>query len=210
MKTPDESMLGKTTCAKCQEEIAAGDYRVVLMAVEMRPEDFGENLPAGRGISLYQSFCDVCLAHMETLELHNVWKDLSDDGADPSAGPRNEDVGYRAVSLPGLAEKRARAAEEEGGKSETSAEAIEAELNSTNTPSRPEPELATEGNLRERMYSFLQTPAAKQMPKQVRIVAGKWSSGETQGQIATAIGVNQSSVSRLLDQAKRYLYPKAS
>jgi len=210
METPGDGMLGKTTCAKCHRGIDAGDYRVVLMAVEMKPEDFCENVPAGRGISFHQSFCSMCLADMETLEMHNIWKDISDGAADPSAGPKNQDASYRAVSLPGLAEKRARAAEDEGGNSEAGAEDIEAQLNSTSTPSRPAPELATEGDLRERMYSFLQTPAAKKMPKQVRIVARKWSSGETQGQIGTAIGVNQSSVSRLLDQAKRYLYPKAS
>jgi hypothetical protein len=80
--------MGKTSCAQCDGTIDAGDYRVVVMAVEMKPHYAG----GGRGVSTALSFCDACVSEMPTFELTNWLKLRSDAAAEPSAGPATEDV----------------------------------------------------------------------------------------------------------------------
>jgi len=56
--------MGKTSCARCDDTIQAGEYRVVVMVAEMKPPDFEESYVPGRGFSEAKSFCDTCVAEM--------------------------------------------------------------------------------------------------------------------------------------------------
>jgi hypothetical protein len=206
-KTQDgeDIRFGQTSCYKCGDSITQGEYRVVVMIAEMEPGD-GLSRTAGRGISSVYNYCDTCVAEITQFELPNPYRMISDLLAEPSAGPASEDVAWRTQSLQGMATQLSE--REQGGEADDvrSAQEIEAALNSTLTGETPVPEPPSEDDLRERMRLFRQTPDGRKMPKQLRIIADKWSSGETQSQIAEAMGVNQSTVSRRLDDAKTWLY----
>src|SRR5882757_2654644 len=89
-------LLPKTECANCGDVIEAGEYRVVVMAVEMKPEDDdGVEVPAGRGESNTGNYCDRCAADLPEFVMRNIWKDISDARAEPSAGPQSEDAYFR-------------------------------------------------------------------------------------------------------------------
>ena len=202
----------ETECYLCGDKIEGGEYRVFVVAVEYKPEDFNVDAPlgdpAGPGTIISASLCDVCCGKTAELPIKNPWYFEREAWADPSAGPASEDISYHAVSLHGEAERQAAAGKQKHGErgGALSAENIEAALNSTLTRTTPQAEPPTEDDLRDRMSAFLQLPEARKMPRHLRTVAGKWAAGETQAQIAKAVAANQSSVSRWLDEAKAWLY----
>jgi len=203
-------LMGATKCAKCKDKIGVGEYRVVVMLSEMDPKDYDEGSAAGTIAGAF-SFCDTCIAEMPTIEIGNPWKLRSDSLANPSAGPGSEDFSWRAKSSQGIAadkvERSEGAAGDEGGDEGTGAD-FEANLNSTDTSDTSWLESASEDDLRDRMSAFLETPESRKMGKTMRTIANKWASGETQNQIATAVGVNQGTVSRWIAEAKTWLYKK--
>jgi hypothetical protein len=206
-KTQDGEAIGfgQTSCYKCGDSIAQGEYRVAVAIAEMEPGD-GCSRTAGRGISSVYNYCDECVAKMSHFEFPNPYRVICDLLAEPSAGPASEDISWRAQSLSGMAAYLKE--HEQSGEADDarSAQEIEDALNSTLTRDAPVPEPPSEDDLRERMRLLLQKREGPRMPKQIRVIAGKWAAGETQTQIAKAMGVNQSTVSRLLDEAKAWLY----
>ena len=91
-----QDFYSETACANCGDVIEAGEYRVVVMAVEMKPENLDDDTPAGRGESDTQHYCDRCAVTLDKFVIENRWKELSDDLAQASAGPASEDAHFRA------------------------------------------------------------------------------------------------------------------
>ncbi len=191
--------FAKTSCTKCGDVIDADEHRLVLMAVEMNPEQYEPDyVPAGPGHSETWAFCDVCLAEMKTLDVPNIWHLARREFADASAGPRSEDASTRWTSLPGIAEKLARNSDDE----ESSAQDIEDTiLTSNEKPTRPEP--PSQDDLRLRMERFLGSPESRKMTADIRKVAELWCHGAKQREISEELGIDQATVSRRLGEAKQ-------
>lgn len=110
MQNPSpRELLGTTSCAECNEKIAAGEYRVVLMAVEMKPEEYDGDKRRCNLVEFLQCLLsrdgDICSAH--------VWHRICESAARPSAGPQSEDASSRWTSHRGMAEARARRSDDE-------------------------------------------------------------------------------------------------
>jgi Helix-turn-helix domain len=203
--TPADQM-GKTSCARCNETIHAGQYRVVLSRVEMKPPDIDRGIPLGRGLSFYESYCDSCVAEIPLFEVMNPWKMLSDNAARPSAGPATEDAAFRSVSVQEIAEKFA---DDGPGDGEALDEAdIQANVLSSDAPTWPLPELAGEAAQRARLLTFLNAPASRGMRSDMRAAAKMWVEGASQSEVARKLGRDQSTVSRMIAGARKMAYAR--
>jgi hypothetical protein len=206
--------MAKTSCSRCDGTIQAGGNRVFLMAVEMGSD--------GRGRSFSGSYCDSCIAEMPALELPNWWRLQMDAGATPSAGPAEEDVHgtfrkngeailgrhrlRRATSVQEIAQEKAASTDGQGDGDATNEADLEANVLSTDRPSRPGPEPAGEAAQRARLMTFLNNPKSRGMRSDMRAVARMWAEGASQSEVARKHGKDQSTVSRMIAGARKLAY----
>jgi DNA-binding CsgD family transcriptional regulator len=209
-QTLGEDQLERTTCALCNEAIHAGEYRVVLLAVEIghRNSGGGNGYVSGRGRSFSSSYCDVCVAEMPHFEFLNWWKLRSDADATPSAGPATEDAAFRSVSVQGIAEKASADMDGTGDGDSLGEADIQANVLSSESPTRPGPELAGEAAQRARLASFLKAPTSRGMRSDMRTAAKMWVEGASQNEVARKLGKDQSTVSRMIAGARKMAYAR--
>ena len=206
-----QDFYSETACANCGGVIEAGEYRVLVTAVELKPEGFDEDgveVPASRGESTTQYYCDCCVATLPRLVpngIENPWKELSDDLAQASAGPSTEDASKRFVHETDAANAIAAKSRRLGRP--ISAGQAEALLYSTSSPDRPGREQPPDKtDQQERLREFLKSPGSRKMLPQMRRAATMCAEGASQSEIARKLGVDQSTVSRMVKGAMQMAF----
>jgi len=214
--------MDKTQCSTCGSEITEEDERTLVLIVELSPEDSddeGRTIPAGRRTSTTATYCDICKGKEPYFKINNPWYLLQSGRADPSSGPASEDASYRSVQDKSLAARLTPEGNEHDG-DESLADTKDAiytavpisnprsKFHKISNPSPQAPsKIDVELRQKETLREFLGSPQSRGMRPQIRDAAKRWIAGGTQAEIAQAMGIDQSSVSRYikiaLDLAKK-------
>ena len=83
---------------------------------------------------------------------------------------------------------------------------LEANLLTTNSPSRPAPESTGEASQRAHLLQFLNDPRAMAMRSDMREVARMWAEGASLNELARKLGKDQSTISRIIQGARKMSY----
>jgi DNA-binding CsgD family transcriptional regulator len=213
----------ETICARCQKKIRRGDPRCVVMFAELgigpgHPaysksaveddrlfyhscDEFDHEREFGlRRYSTAMSFCWECSGENPELTIQNPWFIWREDR-------RADDPGSTVggMQLSELARRFSHQKKAPGSDGIQRPRGSAEDLIVSLAPVIPKPKL-TEDDYRYRMARFLLSSKSRKMPDRMRKIAQLWADGKKQGEIAREAGVNQSSVSKVIQSAKALLY----
>jgi len=158
-------------------------------------------MTAIRGAATSWSFCNVCLAEMETFVLPTFG---TGSVSPPQGRPPVHRARTRARDGRVTAEWRKLGHEGATTRRFPSKTIEDTILTINEKPTSVEP--PSQDELRLRMARVLQSPKSRRMTTAVRQVAMVWFQGATQEEIAKKLKIDQSKASRRLDQTKTWLY----
>lgn len=92
--------MGKTACAQCGARIEADDYRVGVIAVEMRAPDSKQSSSRGPAEPVLTAFCGLCVAKVSNFSLPNPWKPIVDQSHTSGANKPNLEANLLANISP--------------------------------------------------------------------------------------------------------------
>lgn len=201
--------LARTTCRSCGDAIADGEYRVVV-AVAAWQRDFEGGGHPERGHSYLAAFCDKCVSELPKLQVPNAFKHMVE----------LDSRFYLAPSLPGCdALDGNRAISGHGGNSDDLHShgddevlgGADREANEFPTNRVPWQDSAPEVPLnirplasvrRQTLRRYLSSPKSRgQIAPNARKALKLFVDGCTQREIAHKVGIDQATVSRMLQSA---------
>jgi len=186
------SWLAKAICCNCSAEIADGEGRLVITALEIvnQFDDGGDAPYRKNGVLVPYAAASVEEVRIPARELMHCCEQCS--------SMVNEFI-IRNPSFGQLAQRTAQTVSQDGAVEATEGMLIDGGRLT------PAPD-SGEGAQKAQLDNFLKAPRSRGMDQTMRKAAKMWVDGESQSEIAKKLRKDQSSISRILKAARQQAY----